>query len=250
MARHLAAFYENFQIVAPHNINAVPDQQLFTSGKEIRVSPTVQNVCMVAATYLSSNNKAAFLTSPSLRVLAPYDINPFSITAPIAAPQGYTDRYDDPLKLLGNESLTLTIDAAAGAAHDAYGLVEFCDGPVKPASGDVFTVRATGAAVLSAGAWVSTQLALQTVLPAGSYNVLGFKAIGTNLVAARMNFVGQWNRPGVLGVADPTVEDQPRARNGYGGVYGAFDINQPPTVECLGITDTTQEFYLDLVKTK
>lgn len=248
--RHLAAFYQSVQLASLTAINAVPDTQIFSQGTIQRVPPAMPNLCLAAAIYDDASFSQAQIETPSLRVLANYDVSPINNGVTITNVNGYDDRYDLPLELDGNESLTASLDGAAGGAKDGYVLLEYCDGPVKSAPGTSFTVRATGTATLAAGSFVNTAITFDTVLPAGSYNVVGLRAEGANLAAARLAFVGQVARPGVLGVAGPFQEDNLRYRQGNAGVFGAFDTNQPPTVDCLGKTDTTQVFYFDLVKTK
>ena len=250
MTRHLAAFYQSAAITTLVAINAVPDTQIFTSGTTQRVPPDLPFIASCMASYAGSTITQAQVETPSLRALANYDISALNPPAVTSANNNLDDRYDNPLALAGNETLTLSIAGTNAGAAAAYGIVEYCDGPVKPATGNFFTVQATGAATLSAGKFVNTAVTFDTVLPAGTYNVVGFRAIGANLVAARIAFVGGVYRPGVLGYPSLGSEDNPRYRAGMSGVYGSFDINQPPTVDCLGITDTAQTFLFDLVKTK
>ncbi len=250
MARHLAAFYSSLTNPTVAALNAVPDTQIFSVGTIQRVPPAMPNVCMAEASYVATTLTLAEVQTPSLRVLANYDISPLNLTAPPTNAFSYDDRYDNPLKLTGNEDLQAVMTGTSTGAQDAYVILEYCDGPAKPDMRNSFTIQATGAATLSAGAYVNTALTFNTTLPAGTYDVIGFRAEGAHLAAARIAFIGQVNRPGVLGVATAAQEDNLRMRQGGAGVFGSFDINQPPTVDCLGITDTAQVFYFDLVKTK
>ena len=103
---------------------------------------------------------------------------------------------------------------------------------------------------MSAGSWVNTALTFNSTLPSGTYQVVGMRAEGANLVAARLVFVGGQFRPGVAAASAANLALFNRFRNGQIGVFGAFDVNQPPTLDCLGVTDTSQEVVLDLIKTK
>jgi hypothetical protein len=249
--RHLGAFYQSIDLnAALTNINAVPDTQVYTSGTLLRVPPELPNLCKAAAIYLGTSFTNAQVSTPSLRALANYDISPLSLVAPFALDGEYDDRYDNPLALAGNEQLQFALNGDAAGAVAGYGLLEFSDGPVKAETRNSFTVKATGAAVLAAGQFVNTGVVFDTVLPAGNYDIIGLRAEGANLVAARVAFVGGTWRPGVLGRASAAVQDIWRDRQGHSGVFGSFNINQPPSIDCLGITDTTQVFYFDLVKTK
>ena len=81
------------------------------------------------------------------------------------------------------------------------------------------------------------------------YQVVGFRAQGTNLVAARIVFVGAAFRPGVPAEPNGQVENWEWTRDGQLGVLGQFDVDQPPTIDCLGATDTSQVFTFDLIQT-
>lgn len=248
--RHLAAFYQSVAITALAAINAVPDTQIFTSGTTMRVPPDLPNIGLAAANYFGTSTLQGQIETPSLRALANLDISPLNPPLVTNGLTGFADYYDTPVTLNGNESMTLSLSGTNSGAAGAYGFVEFTDGPIKPVTGEFFTVKATGTAALSAGKFVNTGVTFDTVLPAGTYNVVGLRAEGANLYAARLAFVGATYRPGVLGSIGPGSADYDRFRGGKCGVYGSFDINQPPTVDCLGITDTAQVFYFDLMKTK
>ena len=86
------------------------------------------------------------------------------------------------------------------------------------------------------------------ILPAGQYQVVGMRVQGTNLVAARLVFQGFPWRPGAPAVNVLGDEDNKYFRMGRMGIWGEFDQTSPPTMDCLGVTDTTQVVYLDLIK--
>jgi hypothetical protein len=74
------------------------------------------------------------------------------------------------------------------------------------------------------------------------------RARGTNLVAARLVFPAQIPRPGVPAVNAIGDLDAMIFRYGAAGELGSFPHTNPPTVDCLGVTDTAQTFIFDLVK--
>lgn len=248
--RHMGAFYQSATITSLVTINAVADQSIFTSGKDLRVPNDLPYLSMAAALHNDAGFTQAQVQSPTLRDLAPFDVSPNKAALVFPSPHTGAYLYDNPLQLTGNEALNFAFAGADAGNIVSYGLVELTDGPVKPVTGEIFTVRATGTAALSAGVWVNTPLTLGTTLPAGKYNLVGLRAEGANLVAARTVLIGQAYRPGVL--ACTAISDVPYSRYRYGGVgsFGMFDINQPPTIDCLGVTDTTQRFYLDLIAVK
>lgn len=251
MKMHLAAFYQSVNSAAALvGINAVPDVAVYTNGADIRVPPDIANLLGEAALSAQTGPKFAQIQSPSLRQLANQDIEPVAAALVFANPNQIQWHGDNPRALDGNEAITAAIEATGGAAAGNYALAWLGDGAVKPTQGKIFSMRATGAAALAAGTWVNTPVTFDDTLPAGSYQVVGLRAEGANLVAARLVFVGGAYRPGVPGETSSATAFWGAFRNGRAGVLGEFDINQPPTIDCLGATDTSQAFVFDLIKTK
>lgn len=247
---HLGAFYQNVDPGASlKQINAVPDQAVFTSGVDMRVPTGMANLLAEAALSAATAPLYGQVQSPTLRDLANQDIDP--VADAIVWSEVGTMQYhgQSPRDLTEAESLNLAIYATGGAAAHNYGLVWIGDGAFKPTTGKIFSVRATASATLAAGSWVNAALTFNSTLPSGTYQVVGLRAQGANLIAARLVFVGGRFRPGVP--ADPALDTNyaPEFRMGRSGVFGEFDVNQPPTVDCLGETDTAQVFVLDLIKT-
>jgi len=251
MKMHLAAFYQSVNSAAGYAaLNAVPDVAVYTQGGNIRVPPDIANLLAEAALSAQTSPFSAQIQSPSLRELANQDIGPIAPALLFSSDTQLQWHGDNPRALQGNEALTASVFATGGAAAGNYVLAWLADGAVKPSPGKQFTMRLTAAAVLSAGLWVNSPLTFGSSLPAGSYQVVGMRAEGAHLVAARLVFIGGAYRPGVP--AEPTASSAyfSNFRDGAYGVLGEFDINQPPTVDCLGATDTTQVIYLDLIKSK
>jgi len=69
-----------------------------------------------------------------------------------------------------------------------------------------------------------------------------------NGVAARIFFVGYPWRPGVAMVNSEDNNEWGDFRFGQTNVWGQFVNTVPPTIDVLGITDTAQTFFLDLIK--
>ena len=248
---HLAAFYQSVNSAGVlTNIAAVPDQAIFTSGNDVRVPSDLLTIIWEAALSAQTGPAYAQLQSPSMRELVNQYISKVVNGVVFTSYDQAQQHLSSPRKLVANESINAAIEATGGAAAANYVLMCLADASPKAVSGDIFTVRATGAAALGAGAWVNTPLSFLDTLPAGSYQVVGLRAQGANLVAARMVFIGQGYRPGVHGVTGSGEQDMHNSRYGMMGVLGQFDVNQPPTVDCLGVTDTAQVFDFDLIKVK
>lgn len=248
---HLGAFYQSVDPAGALTlINAVTDQAIFTSGDDMRVPSGIPNLLGEAALSAATGPSFGQVQSPSLRRLANQDVKPIVGAVTFGATDQIQWHGESPRQLEVSESVNFAIDATGGAAADNYGLIWMGDGPVTETKGKIFSVRATGAAALVAGSWVNSAVTFETVLPAGDYQVVGFRAEGANLVAARLVFVGQGFRPGVPGEHSTATNYFRMFRFGHIGVYGQFNVDQPPTVDCLGATDAAQELIFDLIKVK
>lgn len=246
---HTGAWGQSVQILnVLQAITAVNDQAVFTSGNDLRVPSQLPYVIGLAAAINDATLARAELQSPSLRAMVNLDIEPIIQGKVFGSLPEQLIHPDTPIPVAANESLNMFMqsNAAAGVLH--YGLCWLADGPQQPAKGAIYTVRATGAATLVAATWVNTAITFGQTLPAGKYQVVGLRARGTNLAAARLVFIGQAFRPGVSGVNSIGNVDPFHFRYGNMGVFGQFDTTAPPSMDCLGDTDTTQVFELDLIR--
>jgi hypothetical protein len=248
---HLAAWEQSVQIVnVLQPINAVQDPVITTSGADVRVPNGLANVIGLAALINDATAVRAQLTSPSLRATMPVDLEPIIVGKVFGSLPEALIHGDSPIPVMADESLNFQCQSNAAAPVLHTGLVWMSDGAVQPAKGPIFTVRATAACALTAATWINGNLTFGTVLPAGSYQVVGMRARGANLRAARLVFIGGTFRPGVAAVNALGNVDPWYFRSGGMGVFGQFDNTTPPTVDCLGDTDTTQVFEFDLIKVK
>jgi hypothetical protein len=247
---HLAAFYESVDSGgALTKIAAVADQAIRTDGDDLVVPAGIPNLLAEAALSAQTGPSYAQASSPSLRQLANQDIDPIVAGVVFGGNPAVQGHLMNPRMLKANESVNFLIAATGGSAAANYGLLWLGDGAITKVTGNMFSIRATGTAALSAGVWVNTSITFEETLPAGTYNVVGLRAVGAHLVAARLSLVGGAFRPGVPAVNAVGDREYPFGRYGSMGSFGVFDVNQPPTIDCLGVTDTTQVFMLDLVKT-
>jgi hypothetical protein len=246
----MAGWYESIDGAgALHNIAAIPDQHITVFGDDIRVPRGMAQ--LIGRAVLSAADTAltdAILKSPTLRRIFNLNVGILVNAAVFGNPPESLLHPLSPIPLTADENLSLEINSDSAAAAVEYGLVWFSDGAIQPINGQFYTMRATGAAALSAGAWVNTAMTFSQDLPAGVYKIVGMRAEGTNLVAARLVFQGYSWRPGVPAVNALGDRDAKWFRMGRLGDWGEFDQTSPPTVDCLGVTDTSQVFYLDLLK--
>lgn len=248
---HVSAWAESIDPAnALTTINAVREETLFTTGDDIRVPTALPFIVGAAGLINDASGSRAQIQAPSLRSFANLDLEPVVLAAVFGSPPEVLFHPANPIPITPDEALNFAVlsDPAAAATH--YGLVWLSDGPQAPVPGNIFSVRATGASALALAAWVNSNLTFTQTLPAGRYQVVGMRARGTNLVAARLVFPEQVARPGTpavnaIGDLDPMV-----FRHGRHGVFGEFPHTNPPTVDCLGVTDTTQVFIIDLLRVR
>lgn len=241
-----------YQSVDPGNayaeINAVQDQHVTISGADVYVPEGMNHIIGAAVLVNDASLARARLRTPSINQRHQMNIEPLVQGLVFGSPpEMIPDPYDPAVMDVG-EALNLDIlsDPAAAAVHQ--GLVILADGPIQPVSGAVMRVRATSAVALAAGTWVNGNITFEQDLPIGTYRVVGLRARGTNLVAVRLVFVGGKWRPGAPAVNVITDRDERMFRNGMLGVWGEFHSLQPPTVDCLGVTDTAQTYILDIIR--
>lgn len=247
MSMHLIGYESTASNAALAAITPIPDPTLRVSGNDFYVPSSLNQIIMAAALINSSAaTLRAQIQSPSLRALLNFDINPIVNGLVFGTLPRCQRMWQTPLQLVTNEPLDVYIQNGASVMNRA--LIILADGAVKPVLGKIYTVRATGAATLVTATWVNTVLTFSQTLPSGTYQVVGFRAQGANLVAARIFFVGSAWRPGCPAANVSDNNDWPDFRYGNIGVWGQFDNTVPPTVDCLGITDTAQEFEFDLIK--
>jgi hypothetical protein len=248
---HLAGWHQSIDPgLAFVAINGIQDQAIMVTGQDVRVPAFAANIIGAAALINDASLARAEIQSPSLRVRTNLDIEPIHQGLVWGNPSEINLWPDAPVPLVANESLNAFVqsDPAAPVVHEAF--VWLSDGAQSPVTGNIFTIRATAAITLVAGTWVNGNLTFNQVLPSGRYSVVGMRARGANLVAARLVFPGLAVRPGVLAVNTIGGVDPYWPRFGRMGAWGEFDNTVPPTLDALGVTDTAQTVLLDLIQVK
>lgn len=248
MAMHMIGYETSGSESALTAITPIPDPTLRVTGNDFLVPQGMNNLVLAAAMINSTTaTLRAEVQSPSLRATLNMDISPINNGLVFGSLPRIARMFKTPLPLAVNEPLDVFVQNGAAVMNRAF--LQLSDGPVQPATGRVYTVRATGAASLTTASWVNTSLTFAQTLPAGTYSLVGLRAWGANLVAARVFFVGSPWRPGVPAVNSEDNNEWGEFRYGGIGTWGSFVNTVPPTIDCMGITDTAQVFLLDLIKT-
>jgi hypothetical protein len=142
--------------------------------------------------------------------------------------------------------------ADPAAAQWQYVLLWLADAAIAPLGGgaEMQSLSFTGATTAGANVWTNCPITFDDSLPVGHYQVVGMRAEGASLVAARLVFKGYGWRPACLGNVTPQQYGSDIFRNGNLGVWGEFDSINPPTLDILcNAADTAQYGILDLIKT-
>lgn len=254
MPMHLVAFGQSINPAAANTLtplNVVPDPTVTSNTNQLTVPDKYNQVVYSAAIGLLHSISLAQLQSPSLREMFFPDIDPIATGSTFSSYPEIDLQPESPLSLRTNEQLQFYAATAAAApgAQNVYGLVGLSDGPLVPTKGAIFSIHATSAITLAANTWVNGPLVFDQVLPVGNYDIVGMRAEGANLIAARLVFIGAsaLTRPGVPGCAGPTSVGSRHFRKGGVGVFGTFNSITPPSVDCLGATDTAQNYVFDLI---
>lgn len=234
-------------------INAVADPTVIVQASTQILVPKGFNQFWAAAPFAVANSAGtkAQLQSPSLRQVFFPTLTPRQVGATLDAFPHVHEQFDDPIAFAEAEGLQYFNDGGGDGvtARQTGAIVFLGDGPRKPTSGKIYTMRATTSITLVAATWTNGAFTFDQTLPVGNYDVVGMRAEGTGLLAARLVFVGPSAivRPGCLGNASGTTLDLYDFRFGRIGVWGSFYSIVPPSVDCLGATGTSQVFEIDLI---
>jgi len=233
-------------------INALSDPTVAVDGKYIGVPSRFPNLLFVAGLCTGNEINRAQVQSPSLREFIYPEVSPLALGATFGNLVSFPVWNTEPIPLAAHEDLEFYSDGGGDGttAQQVMGVVAFCDGKQPTAGGEIFTVSAKSNLTLNAGYWANTPITFDQILPVGKYQIVGMRAEGAGLVAARLVFIGDSavSRPGCLGVASANAQEHPIFRMGNLGVWGTFDSQTPPSVDLVGATGTSQTYYFDLIR--
>lgn len=250
MTMHLAAYRSNVdQAGAAGNIAAITDQAVATENNFVRVPTALKN--LLGEAFFTGTTTAftfARVESPLLRQLINQSLGVRGLIVDDSKTMNVQWHGMSPRALDANEGLEFTSNTDSAAAIELHGLVWLGDGAVQPAKGNIFTTRATAAITAVNTGWTSGLLTFVERLPYGAYDVVGMRALAADGTAARLIFPGLPFRPGVPLEQAENIQEPEWFRYGNAGVFGSFDLNQPPTLEVFGGASVAQTIYLDMIK--
>jgi hypothetical protein len=256
--------------VALQNVAGLADASTFVQGNNVRVPDTCNKILAVFAetqATAGSVTNAIRLSSPKMGERTLLDLDRWVANGAIVAANqipGNNPPFNDysqfPIQLASGEALQcLTSVDVAAVAEAPVVIVFLTDGNyvMPPAGSQIEHVVFDGQAAAVINTWSPTALVPRQALQAGTYAVVGMKAVSTTITAARLVFPGsgaQGFRPGCIGCAtNQNTVDPARGlfRNANLGILGTFTQDNPPQAEILcSVADAAavQHITLDIVK--
>lgn len=241
-------------------VTAINNGVIPTLNNGFQVPPNLSKLGAVMgyATHMSRIRMQA----PSMLPFPYPDLSPANRGSAFESPARIFDFMANPIPLNPTEE----IDAFANVGSNtelAYIGILFTDGIRRPPpAGRIFTVHATAAVTLTAGAMTQVTPVLDSALPASNFGPQMYALVGARYYSATAAFFQMlpataplW-RPGGVGVQAYDQLDPPgqRAYGWLNGVYPSWGVwlefqqNVPPTFNCFATSaDTAEEFWLDLV---
>ena len=194
---------------------------------------------------------------------------PNNIGTAAESPARFWDFTRNPKALRATEEFDIFASQTSGGAENEAVFVNFADnrpqaappiatGPTINGNGQYFTAHATGTTTCAANAWTQCTPTLDLPLPAGTYALVGARAMSTHALAFRMYPIVEplW-RPGGVAVQTADQLDPPGQRFynpltgkfSHWGTWLSFYQNTIPNVG-MWVTsqDTAQDFFFDLIK--
>ena len=228
------------------NAAGVADPVLRVSGNYIYMPALSQIMGYYAIGQYATQ---AQLRAPSLRRFANIDVAPIDQAAAPASPYVFSQRLLSPIKLDPDEGLEALFTNTGGTGGVASLLVHLSDGPVAPVSGEMITVRFTATIPSGNYTWNNAAITLGQTLPVGTYQCVGARTEGSNVIATRFVPVGQVFRPGIIACTSAAIPDIDDQRYGRSGVLFEFNQLTPPTVDIFHVgASGTLTGYMDLIK--
>ena len=229
-------------------MTGVPDTSVTVSGDDI-YCPSLTNLIAYGGVCEQTIASAIRFTSPSMLEFGFEEyISSIASGLTFAGNPQITDKRSNPIGLTEQEAIQNEVYNNPGSAAYSYAFMNLSDGPITQVSGTgLRTVRCTSAASLSAGQWASSSLTFPVSLRAGNYQCVGARCNSTNGVVFRLLFQGSPWRPGGVVINDEAEVGNDIQRQGQLGIWGEFDSRTTPQIEVLGVTDSAQEVFLDLI---
>jgi len=247
MAFTLVGYSESIDSAALTELAALSDQHVTVSGNDILIPEFASKLGAVG--FFGATISQGQFSTPSLRERSLIDVRPLNVGAEPLGRKTFASYWENPIPLEPGEGARALAAEEASGAEQETALVWLIDEISAVPEGEVETIRATSATTLTAYDWTLCQLTLTQQLRSGRYAIVGFRAESAGAIAARLVIPGSPYRPGTIAFDTASDEQPAEFRNGGLGSWGEFEHTFIPQVEMLSVSaDTSEEFYLDIVK--
>lgn len=192
----------------------------------------------------------ARLNSASLRIRGYPNLTPLNDSHLAGSRPGIYDMRDFPLSLRSMENASLQATNAGAAAAIALLTMSRDNGNMNVNHAGLRKVKFTAAPTSVAYGWSSeVNVTLTDDIEAGRYEVYGMECYEADLIAARLVFKDQVERPGIPGQQLVSDIGSPIYMGGL-GVWGTFDSITPPFIQSIHVAAAAQTLngYLYLGK--
>lgn len=244
---HVSANYGTVAQTAEIDLPAITDSYFTIQNSHFLPQRTSKILFAASMGTLLTRSR---ISTPTLNVITSPYVRDISPALNVGNPQIFANYSLDPLQVSALEEVVVYhVDSAATSESNAS-ILGWDMGQVAQPAGTVFTIRGTGVATLTAGAWTNIgTITWQNQLPTGLYAIVGAIFQSAGAIAGRLVLENTPYRPGGLAIITITNRTDQLFRNGNLGIWGQFHNYAMPQVELLSSSaDTTEEVYLDLQK--
>lgn len=246
---HLAAFSQTTGGALTFTaLNAVADQMLTLATATTFLTP---DKCQLVASYsVGVTLSRDRLNTPSLRMIGLPSLTPVSVGATNPSPLNIFKSTDNPIDIPPVDPIGVDISDTAADTVTVGLWLQYRFQPVP--SGKRYRLRFTSAITGVINAWAFGAITMDTVLPQGSYTVIGLDVVAANVILARLIFADGGPRPGCTVRNAVGSIMHPLWTSGELGVWGTFNNANMPQLEILlgaGGANAAQEGFIDVIRT-
>jgi hypothetical protein len=245
---HLAAFRGNVVNGTTNTaIAGVADPQLAKSPTGGFFAPPGGRIYAALAGGVNAS-RARINTAKCREVGLPY-IAPLNTGVTIPSPPNMAVYGDNGVTPNPTDELIVESTHTDVAAQIQYAAMILKFGFKQQAAGQEYRLRFTSTITGVIGSWASGAITFDQQVPAGTYQIVGLDVFGTNLLLARLLFIGGGWRPGVPARNAVNSVPHPLALSGVLGPYGEFSNTAIPQLEIYcEAANAAQEGYIDVIR--
>lgn len=197
------------------------------------------NLNIFYAAGLNCDKCRAKITAPSLLDIGYPSIQPLETSSPVFG--SVMNFIDYPIPILAEEAFGVQASNTNVGSKNLQFFLGVGQNQTKLDNlPELRWLRATSTTTTSAGVWAIGTMTFDDSLPVGNYDVYGLIGIEVSgvILAARLVFPGQIERPGALVISGESIPPD-KIFQGDLGVWGTFASFAPPTIEVFALSSTS-----------